>query len=170
MLVWQSAHAWVVVDPLIRLHFLNPIQIYCCICPIKVPVHSIILYKPKIQLFTSFLDDSVFALGCAKYQFWPIRSPLLTNIQIWLIYQIILKRFHLVFGCVLWFSFVSIAFWFPLFQLTFSKYVSAVVCFNSIVIDIQFWFRTTLKIVNIGFSFGSFVGGFVFAFFYYIFF
>ena len=59
----QTVHAWVVIDPLVRLHLVDSRHLDACVGPIQVPVKALVGIEPEVLPATSFLDDTILGLG-----------------------------------------------------------------------------------------------------------
>ena len=64
--VRKALHSWVVVYPLVRLHFLYSEWLDARISPIQVPIRIFIIIQLEVQLPASFLDHPVLGLSRAK--------------------------------------------------------------------------------------------------------
>lgn len=62
----QTLHAWVMINSLIRLHFLNPQWLNARVSPIQVPVRILIIVELVVKFTTCFFNYTVFCLCSAK--------------------------------------------------------------------------------------------------------
>ena len=66
ILMGQTLHARIVINSLIRLHFLNPEGLNTRVRPVQVPVRILVIVQLVVQFSASLLDHAVLRLSCAQ--------------------------------------------------------------------------------------------------------